>query len=233
MTLSGYVGAPVAQPSVIVKYEPMNAFFAIIAAYLIGSLSFAVIVSKLMGLPDPHSYGSGNPGATNVLRTGKKAAALLTLLGDAGKGWFALWLAQRFASEFGFTDVVLAGVAFAVFLGHLFPVFFRFQGGKGVATAAGILLAINMWLGLATLATWLIIAVFFRYSSLAALVASVFAPFYTFYLFGTTAYLPAVFVMCALLIWRHRENIKKLMNGTESKLGSKKRADPHAQETKP
>jgi glycerol-3-phosphate acyltransferase PlsY len=201
----------------------MNAFLATFAAYLIGSLSFAVIVSKLMGLPDPHSYGSGNPGATNVLRTGKKAAALLTLVGDAGKGWFAVWLAQRVAADFSLNETTLAGVALAVFLGHLFPVFFRFQGGKGVATAAGILLAINMWLGLATLATWLIIAVFFRYSSLAALVASVFAPFYTFYLFGLTPYLPAVFAMCLLLIWRHRENITKLMNGTESKLGNKKK----------
>jgi glycerol-3-phosphate acyltransferase PlsY len=201
----------------------MNAFLATFAAYLIGSLSFAVIVSKWMGLPDPHSYGSGNPGATNVLRTGKKAAALLTLAGDAGKGWFAVWLAQRIALDFSFNETTLAGVALAVFLGHLFPVFFRFQGGKGVATAAGILLAINMWLGLATLATWLIIAVFFRYSSLAALVASVFAPFYTFYLFGLTPYLPAVFAMCLLLIWRHRENITKLMNGTESQLGNKKK----------
>lgn len=201
----------------------MNAFLATFAAYLIGSLSFAVIVSKLMGLPDPHSYGSGNPGATNVLRTGKKAAALLTLAGDAGKGWFAVWLAQRVAADFSLNETTLAGVALAVFLGHLFPVFFRFQGGKGVATAAGILLAINLWLGLATLATWLIIAVFFRYSSLAALVASVFAPFYTFYLFGLTPYLPAVFAMCLLLIWRHRENITKLVNGTESKLGNKKK----------
>lgn len=201
----------------------MNAFLATFAAYLIGSLSFAVIVSKLMGLPDPHSYGSGNPGATNVLRTGKKAAALLTLAGDAGKGWFAVWLAQRVAADFSLNETTLAGVALAVFLGHLFPVFFRFQGGKGVATAAGILLAINLWLGLATLATWLIIAVFFRYSSLAALVASVFAPFYTFYLFGLTPYLPAVFAMCLLLIWRHRENITKLMNGTESQLGNKKK----------
>jgi glycerol-3-phosphate acyltransferase PlsY len=203
----------------------MNAFLATFAAYLIGSLSFAVIVSKLMGLPDPHSYGSGNPGATNVLRTGKKAAALLTLVGDAGKGWFAVWLAQRVAADFSLNETTLAGVALAVFLGHLFPVFFRFQGGKGVATAAGILLAINMWLGLATLATWLIIAVFFRYSSLAALVASGFAPFYTFYLFGLTPYLPAVFAMCLLLIWRHRENITKLMNGTESKLGNKKKIE--------
>lgn len=200
----------------------MNTLIAVTVAYLIGSLSFAVIVSKLMGLPDPHSYGSGNPGATNVLRTGKKLAALLTLMGDAGKGWFAVWLAQRVAVDFVLTDAAIAGVALAVFIGHLFPVFFRFQGGKGVATAAGILLAISLWLGLATLATWLVIAVFFRYSSLAALVASIFAPFYTAYLYGFSAYLPAVFIMCIFLIWRHRENITKLINGTESKLGSKR-----------
>jgi acyl phosphate:glycerol-3-phosphate acyltransferase len=207
----------------------MNTALAIVAAYLIGSLSFAVIVSKLMGLPDPHSYGSGNPGATNVLRTGKKAAALLTLLGDAGKGWFALWLAQQLAPQFGLGAGALAGVAIAVFIGHLYPIFFKFQGGKGVATAAGILFAINGWLGAATLVTWLIIAVFFRYSSLAALCASVFAPLYTFYLFGLTPYLPAVVLMCALLIWRHKENITKLINGTESKLGTKKAAPTAAE----
>jgi acyl phosphate:glycerol-3-phosphate acyltransferase len=210
------------KPSCIVKYDSMNTLIAIIAAYLIGSLSFAVIVSKLMGLPDPHSYGSGNPGATNVLRTGKKLAALLTLLGDAGKGWFALWLAQKYATQFGLNEVALAGVALAVFIGHLYPIFFKFEGGKGVATAAGILFAIHVWLGLGTLATWLIIAVFFRYSSLAALSASLFAPFFTFYMFGATPYLAAVTVMCALLIWRHKENITKLINGTESKLGAKK-----------
>jgi len=195
---------------------------AVIVAYLIGSLSFAVIVSKLFSLPDPHTYGSGNPGATNILRSGKKLAALLTLLGDAAKGWFAVWLAQQFQVDLDLSQNTLAGVAFAVFLGHLFPVFFKFKGGKGVATAAGVLLAINFWLGLATLATWAIIVIFFRYSSLAALVASIFAPFYTFYLFGLTPYLYAVIAMCALLIWRHKENIIKLMNGTESKLGAKK-----------
>ena len=199
-----------------------NSLTAIILAYLIGSLSFAVIVSKLFGQPDPHTYGSGNPGATNVLRTGKKLAALLTLLGDAAKGWFALWLAQRYAVDFGLPPLALAGVALAVFIGHLFPIFFRFQGGKGVATAAGILIAINCWLGLATLATWLIIAVFFRYSSLAALMSAIFAPFYTFFLFGLSPYLPAVILMCALLVWRHRGNITKLINGTEGKLGQQK-----------
>ncbi|HEX4857752.1 MAG TPA: glycerol-3-phosphate 1-O-acyltransferase PlsY [Usitatibacteraceae bacterium] len=199
-----------------------NSFIAILLAYLIGSLSFAVLVSKAFGLPDPHSYGSGNPGATNVLRTGKKLAALLTLLGDAGKGWFAMWLAQRYAVEFGLGPMTLAGVAMAAFLGHLFPVFHGFKGGKGVATAAGILFAINAWLGAATLATWIIVAVFFRYSSLAALLSALFAPFYCLYLFGLTPALAATLFMCALLIWRHRENIRKLLDGTESKLGQKK-----------
>jgi glycerol-3-phosphate acyltransferase PlsY len=199
----------------------MNSLIAITLAYLIGSLSFAVIVSRAMGLPDPHSYGSGNPGATNVLRTGKKTAALLTLLGDSAKGWFAVWLAQRFAVDYGLSPTVIAGVAIAVFLGHLFPVFFRFLGGKGVATALGILLAISGWLGLATLATWLIIAFFFRYSSLAAIVASIFAPLYCFFLFGMSAALPAVILMSALLVWRHKENLRKLRAGTESRIGGK------------
>lgn len=204
----------------------ITSIVAVFIAYLIGSLSFAVIVSKLFGLPDPHTYGSGSPGATNVLRTGKKSAAILTLAGDAGKGWFVVWLAQHYAVEFQLGPVTLACVALAVFLGHLFPIFFKFKGGKGVATAAGILLAIQPWLGLATLATWVIIAFFFRYSSLAALVASVFAPFYTFFLFGIdtprSPYLFAVILMCALLVWRHKENITRLLNGTESRLGAKK-----------
>ena len=170
---------------------------AIVGAYLIGSLSFAVIVSYAFGLPDPHSYGSGNPGATNVLRTGKKLAAVLTLLGDGGKGWLAVWLAKVYFAEWGLLPWAIAGVAIAVFLGHLFPVFFKFLGGKGVATAAGILLALNVWLGLAVLATWIIIAVFFRYSSLAALVASVFSPLYFFFLFGIKMELFAVIAMAA------------------------------------
>ena len=201
-----------------------NSVIAIILAYLIGSLSFAVIVSRAMGLPDPHSYGSGNPGATNVLRTGKKLAAALTLLGDAGKGWLVVWLAQKYAADFGLSPMTIAGVVVAVFLGHLFPLYFRFLGGKGVATALGILMAINIWLGLATFSTWLIIAFFFRYSSLAAIVAAVFAPLYCFFLFGVTAALPAVILMSALIVWRHRENINKLLAGTESRLGKKKPA---------
>lgn len=202
-----------------------NSVIAIISAYLIGSVSFAVVVSKFFGLPDPHSYGSGNPGATNVLRTGKKWAALLTLVGDAGKGWFAVWLAQKFALQFGLTDVALAGVAFAVFIGHLFPVFHKFLGGKGVATAAGILLAINLSLGLAALGTWIFMAVVFRYSSLAALTASLFAPACAVWMLGVSSpYSIAVIAMCALLIWRHKANIGKLLAGTESKLGAKKTA---------
>ncbi|WP_116317824.1 MULTISPECIES: glycerol-3-phosphate 1-O-acyltransferase PlsY [unclassified Cupriavidus] len=199
-----------------------NLIFAL-AAYLIGSISFAVVVSKLMGLPDPHSYGSGNPGATNVLRTGNKKAAILTLIGDALKGWLAVWLAARFGPAYGLTETGLAMVALAVFLGHLFPVYHRFAGGKGVATAAGILLAIDPILGLGTLATWLIIAFFFRYSSLAALVAAIFAPFFYVLMNGVDAMTGAIFVISVLLIARHRQNIAKLLAGKESRIGEKKK----------
>jgi len=194
----------------------------IVIAYLIGSLSFAVIVSKAFGLPDPHSYGSGNPGATNVLRTGNKVAALLTLAGDALKGWVAVLLAQRLAWRYGVDDAGVAAVAAAAFVGHLFPVFFRFQGGKGVATAAGILFAIDWRVGLGTLVTWLVIALFFRYSSLAALVAAAFAPFATALVLGFNVYAAAVLAIAALLVWRHAENIKKLAAGTEGRIGEKK-----------
>ena len=194
---------------------------ATLAAYLIGSLSFAVIVSRLMGLNDPRTYGSGNPGATNVLRSGNKAAAVLTLLLDALKGFVPVLLVKEFGAPYGLDEGTLALVAIAAFLGHLWPVFFRFKGGKGVATAAGVLLGLNPWLGLATLATWIIIAAFTRYSSLAALVAAVFAPFYQVLIWGGGPIAVAVFVMGALLVWRHRANIQKLLNGTESKLGQK------------
>jgi glycerol-3-phosphate acyltransferase PlsY len=202
----------------------MYSMLFIVAAYLIGSVSFAVVVSKLMGLSDPRTYGSGNPGATNVLRTGNKAAAALTLIGDGAKGWLAVWLVQIFASRYGFGDTVIALAAVAVFLGHLWPVFFRFVGGKGVATALGVLLALNVWLGLATLVTWLIIAYAFRYSSLAALVASVFAPFYCALLFGidNKQKLFAVSAMSVLLIYRHRKNIANLLAGKESRIGKKR-----------
>ncbi|MBN3817478.1 glycerol-3-phosphate 1-O-acyltransferase PlsY [Paraburkholderia sp. Se-20369] len=200
----------------------MQILLATLAAYLIGSVSFAVVVSTAMGLADPRSYGSKNPGATNVLRSGNKKAAILTLVGDAFKGWIAVWLARRF----GLPDVAIACVAIAVFLGHLYPVFFRFQGGKGVATAAGVLLAVHPVLGLATALTWLIIAFFFRYSSLAALVAAVFAPVFDVFLFGTN-HNPvawAVLAMSVLLVWRHRGNISKLLAGQESRIGDKKKA---------
>ncbi len=199
------------------------AFIAV--AYLIGSLSFAVVVSRAFRLPDPRSYGSGNPGATNVLRTGRKLAALLVLIGDGGKGWLAVFLAQRYAADFGLDTIGVAGCAVAVFLGHLFPVFFRFRGGKGVSTAAGILLAIHPWLGLATLATWIIIAFFFRYSSLAAVVSAVFAPAYAF-LMGVLGFelgymLPAVILVAVLLVWRHKSNILNLVAGKERRIGEK------------
>lgn len=194
-----------------------------VAAYLIGSISFAVVVSRAMGLADPRTYGSGNPGATNVLRSGNKKAAILTLLGDAAKGWLAVWLAQWLAARFGVDETGIALVVIAVFLGHLFPVFHRFEGGKGVATAAGILLALNVWLGLATLATWLIIAVFFRYSSLAALVSAVFAPFFYVLMNGFDWIAGAVALMAVLLIARHRANIAKLLAGKESRIGEKKK----------
>ena len=196
---------------------------AVFAAYLIGSLSFAVIVSRLMGLNDPRTYGSGNPGATNVLRSGNKAAAVLTLLLDAMKGFVPVLLVKEFGAPYGLYEGTLALVAVAAFLGHLWPLFFHFKGGKGVATAAGVLLGLNPWLGLATLATWIIIAVFTRYSSLAAIVAAVFAPFYQVLIWGGGPIAVAVFVMGALLIWRHAANIQKLLNGTESKLGQKAR----------
>jgi glycerol-3-phosphate acyltransferase PlsY len=191
----------------------------LLVAYLIGSVSFAVVVSRVMGLADPRTYGSGNPGATNVLRTGNRLAALLTLLGDALKGVIAVLLARAAGPALAIDEntVMLAGLA--AFMGHLFPVFHRFQGGKGVATAAGVLLAVDPLIGGGTLATWLIIAFFFRYSSLAALVAAVFAPFWQVLLHGADQRAWAVAVMGALLIWRHRVNIGRLLNGTESRIG--------------
>jgi len=197
---------------------------ATLAAYLIGSLSFAVIVSRAMGLHDPRSYGSGNPGATNVLRSGNKAAAVLTLVLDALKGFVPVVLVMRFGAPIGLDEGTVALVGLAAFVGHLWPVFFHFKGGKGVATAAGVLLALNPWLGAATLATWVIIAAFTRYSSLAAIVAAAFAPFYQILIWGGGPVAVAVMLMGGLLIWRHRGNIQKLMKGTESKLGQKSAA---------
>jgi len=203
-------------------------------AYMIGSISFAVVVSKLMRLPDPHSYGSGNPGATNVLRTGNKRAAVLTLLGDALKGFLAVILARLVLGEAmvtqGAAAWIICGVVIAVFLGHLYPLFHGFKGGKGVATACGILFGINLTLGLATLATWLIVAFFLRYSSLAALAAAVFGPIYFVFLFGFQPMAIALSVVCALLIWRHRSNIRNLIDGTETRIGKKKTLSPNAAE---
>jgi glycerol-3-phosphate acyltransferase PlsY len=204
------------------------ALLLIPVAYLIGSVSFAVVVSKCMRLPDPHTYGSGNPGATNVLRTGNKLAALLTLIGDALKGYIAVMLARVLLGDESLTSTlgswVLCGVVVAVFLGHLFPIFHGFKGGKGVATACGILFGINWILGAATLSTWIIVAMFMRYSSLAALSAAVFGPIYFVFLFGVQPMVAPLLVVCILLIWRHRSNIHNLMNGTESRIGSKKKA---------
>ncbi|MBB2484405.1 glycerol-3-phosphate 1-O-acyltransferase PlsY [Mitsuaria sp. WAJ17] len=192
-----------------------------VAGYLLGSLSFAVIISRVMGLSDPRSYGSGNPGATNVLRSGNKKAALLTLLFDALKGYVPVLLVLLYGERFGLGEDSAAFVGLAAFLGHLWPVFFKFEGGKGVATAAGVLLAINPLLGGATLLTWLIIAYFSRYSSLAAIVAAVFAPFYQMLIWGASPTVLYVALMGLLLVWRHEANIRKLLNGTESKLGQK------------
>lgn len=210
----------------------MNTLIATIAAYLIGSISFAVVMSRAFGLSDPRTYGSKNPGATNVLRSGSKKAAIATLVGDAAKGWLAVWLAVKFGPQYGIEEGGIALVAIAVFLGHLWPVFFRFVGGKGVATALGVLLGINVWLGLATLATWLIVAYAFRYSSLAALIASIFAPFYYGLLFGADEILFAVAAMSALLLFRHSSNISNLIAGKESKIGSKAKGAAKKQASK-
>jgi acyl phosphate:glycerol-3-phosphate acyltransferase len=199
----------------------INTIIFTIAAYLIGSISFAVVMSRVFGLSDPRTYGSKNPGATNVLRSGSKKAAIATLVGDCLKGWLAVWLAVRFGDRFGVEDGGVALVALAVFVGHLWPVFFRFVGGKGVATALGVLFGLNVWLGLATLITWLVVAYAFRYSSLAALVAAIFAPFYYGLLFGANEILFAVIVMSALLLIRHGKNIANLLAGKESRIGSK------------
>jgi glycerol-3-phosphate acyltransferase PlsY len=194
---------------------------AIALSYLVGSLSFAVIISRLMGLADPRSYGSGNPGATNVLRSGNKAAALLTLAFDVLKGYLPVMAALLWQERLGLGPFAIALVGLSAFLGHLWPVYFRFQGGKGVATAAGVLLALNPVLGAATLASWLLIAVFFRYSSLASLVAAAFAPFFQLLIWGVKPAMLCIVPMSLLLVWRHGPNIRKLLAGTESKIGQK------------
>jgi acyl phosphate:glycerol-3-phosphate acyltransferase len=191
--------------------------FLAVAGYLLGSVSFAVIVSRAFGLPDPRTYGSGNPGATNVLRSGRKTAAFLTVLGDVAKGWLAVFVAQRFAATA--IDTTAAVAAVAVVVGHMYPVFFRFEGGKGVATALGVLLAINYYLAAGAAATWLIIAAFFRISSLAALISAVFAPFFCFLLYGPHVFTYAVGLVSLLLVLRHRNNIRNLFAGNEVRIG--------------
>lgn len=195
----------------------MTALVYVLLAYLLGSVSFAVISSWLFKLPDPRTYGSKNPGATNVLRSGKKAAAVLTLLGDAGKGWLAVVLAQAY----GLPNEVIAAVALAVFLGHVFPVFLRFQGGKGVATAVGVLLGLDLWVGLLAMATWLLVVMIWRISSLSALVAAVLTPVYALIFMGLEVSLLAVLVISMTLIWRHQSNIINLLAGKEERIGKK------------
>jgi glycerol-3-phosphate acyltransferase PlsY len=200
---------------------PLVPALSVLAAYLVGSLSFAVIVSRLMGLADPRSYGSGNPGATNVLRSGNKAAAVLTLVLDALKGYVPVLLALLWRDRHALSELVIAIVGLAAFLGHLWPEFIRFEVGKGVATAAGVLLALNPHLGLATLASWVMVAGFMRYSSLASIVAAVFAPFYQLLIWGGGDLMVAILPMSLLLIWRHVANIRRLLDGTESRIGGK------------
>jgi glycerol-3-phosphate acyltransferase PlsY len=212
----------------------MHNLIVAVVAWLVGSVSFAVIVSATMGLADPRSYGSGNPGATNVLRSGSKLAAALTLIGDAFKGWLAVWLVQRFGAHFGLGETAVAIAAVMVFIGHLYPAFFRLKGGKGVATAAGVMLALNPWLGAAVILVWLAVAVLLRYSSLAALSAAVCAPVFSVllrYLWPARFPFPhritvAICIISILLIWRHRSNISKLLSGTESRIGEKKKGAP-------
>ena len=206
----------------------IETLLAVVAAYLVGSLSFAVIVSRLMGLNDPRTYGSGNPGATNVLRSGNKAAAALTLLLDAIKGWLPVWAVAQWGAAWGIENA-LAPVALAAFVGHVWPVFFRFQGGKGVATAAGVLIGIQPWLGLATCATWIIVVYFSRMSSLGAICSAVFAPF--FYVLGIGVAWPsrpglglAIAAMGVVLLYRHSANISRLLKGTEPRLGQSKKS---------
>jgi len=198
----------------------METVLGIVASYLLGSVSFGILVSRLAGLPDPRTYGSKNPGATNVLRSGRKILAALTLAGDAGKGFVAVWLALVFAPA----AAIHAGVA--VFLGHLYPVFHRFQGGKGVATAAGVLFGFSAWLGLGAIATFAIIVAFFRYVSLASMIAAIFAIFFSWFIGLGLETTLAIAAMAALLIWRHKENIQRLVAGTESKLGAKQATPP-------
>lgn len=207
----------------------MTALLCALGGYLAGSIPFAILVSRALGLPDPRSYGSGNIGATNVLRTGNRIAALLTLIGDAGKGWAAVLVARIL----GMGDELVALVGLAAFLGHVFPVWLKFRGGKGVATAGAVLIAFDWRIGLAVIVVWLAIAVMTRYSSLAALTAAVFAPLATWYVFGVGPYLWAVAAMGVLLAVRHHANIRNLLRGQESRIGEKKKAANNTKEAMP
>ena len=191
----------------------------ILLAYLLGSISFAVVASWIFGLPDPRTFGSKNPGATNMLRSGNKAAAILTVLGDAGKGWIAVALAQHFAPTWGLDNDVVTAVALVVFLGHVWPVFLRFKGGRGVATAAGVVFGLNTWIGLLTIVTWIIVAAIWRISSLSALVAAALMPVYAWIFLGFEANTLVIFIMSLLLIWRHKSNIANLITGKEARIG--------------
>ncbi|MEE8617807.1 MAG: glycerol-3-phosphate 1-O-acyltransferase PlsY [Nitrosomonadaceae bacterium] len=197
----------------------MTMMVFILLAYLLGSISFAVVASWIFGLPDPRTFGSKNPGATNMLRSGNKAAAILTLLGDAGKGWIAVALAQHFAPTWGLDNDVVTAVALVVFLGHVWPVFLRFKGGRGVATAAGVVFGLNTWIGLLTIVTWIIVAAIWRISSLSALVAAALMPVYAWIFLGFEANTLVIFIMSLLLIWRHKSNIANLITGKEARIG--------------
>ena len=199
----------------------IEALVAIVAAYLFGSVSFAVLVSRMMGLPDPRTYGSNNPGATNVLRTGRKLAAALTLAGDCAKGFLAVWVAELVFGTAVPPAYRMAPVAVAVVVGHMAPAFHRFQGGKGVATTLGAMLGLSLWLGLGALSTWIIMVAFFRYSSLAAIIAAASSPAWAYLLFGLHPYTLAVAIIAVLLVWRHKGNIRKLLDGTEPRIGAK------------
>lgn len=207
--------------------EMLALLAALLGGYLLGSVSFAVVVSRLFGLSDPRSYGSGNPGATNVLRSGSKAAAMLTLLGDALKGALAVWLVRRFGPQFGLGEAADAWAGVAAFVGHLYPVFFHFKGGKGVATFLGVVLAIQPWLGLAACLLWVLVAFFFRYSSAASIAAAAASPFIHAFIWGFDAVMAAVTLMSLLLVFRHQQNIANLLAGKERKLGANASAAKH------
>jgi glycerol-3-phosphate acyltransferase PlsY len=199
----------------------MTIIVFIILAYLLGSISFAVIASWIFRLPDPRTFGSKNPGATNVLRSGNKAAAILTLLGDAGKGWVAVVLAQHLAPVWGLDNKVIAAVALLVFLGHIWPVFLRFKGGRGVATAVGVVLGLNLWSGILAIITWIIVALIWRFSSLSALVAATLTPVYAWIFLGSEVSTLVILVISLLIIWRHKSNISNLVAGKETRIGKR------------